>query len=248
MYNLTESQKNLLRWFVEQVRVDNLSEEFTILWMNDYVEIRGLKSSVPNSPSIEKGALTALSRNELLFCEVFYKTSAGGQSESARRCVLTGKAYEAVESNFNSPDTSFVKHLTPLADITNLDQQLKDRCLPMLSAGSTDPKLWDSAVRQAFLILEERLRSISGLPASEINTSESLVNRVFGGSSTLIADEKKKTSYRNLYSGVFTTFRNQYSHRFVDPSPEDGGAIITFVNLLLKMLEDLRPSSGNSNN
>jgi len=27
---------------------------------------------------------------------------------------------------------------------------------------------------------------------------------------------------------------------FVDPSPEDGGAFVMFVNLLLKMLEDLR--------
>ena len=42
---------------------------------------------------------------------------------------------------------------------------------------------------------------------------------------------------------MFTVFRNEYGHRFVDPSPEDGGAIITFINLLLEMLEDLRSSS-----
>ena len=33
---------------------------------------------------------------------------------------------------------------------------------------------------------------------------------------------------------------NRYGHWFIDPDPEDGGAIIVFVNLLLKMLEDLR--------
>ena len=66
-----------------------------------------------------------------------------------RHCTLTGKAYEAVDSNFAAPDTCFGRHRTPLADITTLDSELKDRCLPMLGAGAADPKLWDSAVRTA---------------------------------------------------------------------------------------------------
>jgi hypothetical protein len=44
-----------------------------------------------------------------------------------------------------------------------------------------------------------------------------------------------------LYAGVVGAFRNRYAHRLIDPLPEDGGAFIVFVNLLLKMLEDLRP-------
>ena len=77
--------------------------------------------------------------------------------------MLTGKAYEAVDNNFKEPDTSFVKHLTPLADITNLDEELKQRCLPILGAGSAEPKLWDSAVRTAGVILEDRLRDVGGI-------------------------------------------------------------------------------------
>lgn len=94
------------------------------------------------------------------------------------------------------------------------------------------------------MILEERLRSVSGIPVSDKNTSEILVNKVFGEGTSLVGDNKERTSYRNLFSGMFTVFRNEYGHHFVDPSPEDGGVIITFINLLLKMLEELRsPSS-----
>jgi len=35
-------------------------------------------------------------------------------------------------------------------------------------------------------------------------------------------------------------FRNPSAHRLVDPAPHEGGAYIVFVNLLLKMLDDLR--------
>jgi hypothetical protein len=34
---------------------------------------------------------------------------------------------------FTDPDTSFVKHLSPLADLTTFDASLKQRCLPMLA-------------------------------------------------------------------------------------------------------------------
>jgi hypothetical protein len=246
MYNLTDSQKNLIRWFVEQVRNDNLTEEFNIAWTNDELFlIDGLKYLVQNQPRITKGVLDILSSNHLLVCKPSFIDLAGTQVESTRNCILTGKAFEAVDSNFNAPDTSFVNYLTPLADLTNLDKELKERCLPILGAGN-NPKHWDKAVRDAFLVLEERLRNVSGIPASEKNTSEVLVNKVFGDASSLITDSKERTSYRNLYSGIFTVFRNKYGHRFVDPSPEDGGAIITFINLLLKMLDDLRPTSSGS--
>ena len=78
------------------------------------------------------------------------------------------------------------------------------------------------------------------MPASDKNTSEILVNKAFGEGTLLISDNKERTSYRNLFSGMFTVFRNEYGHRFVDPTPEDGGAIIAFVNLLLKMLDNLK--------
>src|SRR6202007_401393 len=108
-------------------------------------------------PTVTQGALNALEAAGLLLCNIEYYTAYSMKTEISRKCTLLGKAYEAVDSGFNAPDTSFVKHLTPLADITNLDAELKQRCLPILGAGSPDPKLWDSVVPTAGVILEERL-------------------------------------------------------------------------------------------
>jgi hypothetical protein len=147
-----------------------------------------------------------------------------------------------VDNNFNAPDTSFVKHLTLLADITNLDEELKQRCLPILGAGSVEPKLWDSAVRTAGVILEDRLRDVGGI--SDANcVGQALVNNVFSKNGTLASKfsvDAERQGYRDLYAGIIGAFRNPSAHRLVDPTPEEGGAFIAFVNLLLKKLEDLR--------
>ena len=155
---------------------------------------------------------------------------------------MLGKAYEAVDSDFSAPDVSFVKHLTPLADVTNLDAELKQRWLPILGAGSVDPKLWDSVVRTAGVILEERPRDVGGI-TNPSRTGRDLVNDVFGTRGTLLAkipNDSERQGYQDVYAGIVGVFRNPYAHRLVDPTPEDGGAFVLFVNLLLKTLEDLR--------
>jgi hypothetical protein len=250
--DLTENQKDLARWFVKQVSGGDLSEEFVISWISEErVEIGGFRGK---PPAISKGMLDALAAAELLICIPEYQTSdyklesihgpvtQRKQLELRRRCVLTGKAFKAVNSNFATPDTSFVTHLTPLADVTNLDNEIKTRCLPILGAGSADPRLWDSAVRTAGVILEERLHTVGGI-ADSGRVGRELVNDVFGKQGTLVTkfpQDSERQGYRDLYAGVVGALRNPYAHRLVDPTPEDGGATIIFVNLLLKMLEDLR--------
>jgi hypothetical protein len=234
MYNLTNSQKDLLRWFVEQVNQGHLSEEFIISWLLQGPSISGYSGSTEKPlPEIKKGAIQALQAEGLLQCEVL---------GNDLRCTLTGKAYEAVDNNFNAPDTSFVKHLTPLADLTNLDEQLKQRCLPILGAGSADPKLWDTAVNNACRVLEDRLRDVGSiLDANCVGLA--LVNKVFAADGSLASKfsvNAERQGYRDLYAGIVGAFRNPSAHRFVDPTPEEGGAFIIFVNLLLKKLENLR--------
>jgi hypothetical protein len=248
MYNLTSGQKDLLRWLVRQVRDGNMPEEFTIFWLTqDSVQISDFKDGAGvGIPHMTKGSFDALEVADLILCNISYETkvssSGARETERNRRCTLLGKAYEAVDSDFSAPDISFVKHLTPLADITNLDTVLKQRCLPILSAGSADPKLWDSAVRTAGVILEERLRDVGGI-TDPGRVGRDLVNDVFGGKGTLatmIPNESERQGYRDMYAGIVGVFRNHYAHRLVDPAPEDGGAFVVFVNLLLKTLEDLR--------
>jgi len=157
-------------------------------------------------------------------------------------CSLTGEAYHAVDSNLAAPDTAFLTQLTPLADLTSFDDILKRRCLPMLGAGATDPMLWDSAVRTAGVILEERLRDLGKIPDSTV-IGRDLVNRVFGQSGTLankFAIAAERDGYRDLFAGVVGVIRNPSAHRLVDPTPQEGGATLVFINLLLKKLELLR--------
>ena len=240
-YNLTEQQKDVVRWLVAQVRDGNLTEEFAVYWTFSGADIMGLKDGDP-PVSISRGILDALVAAEMLICVPERMPMASDQTEVGRRCVLRGKAYEAVDSDFASPDTSFVTHLAPLADVTNLDSEIKTRCLPILGAGGSDPRLWDSAVRTVGVVLEERLRDVGGITDSA-RIGRDLVNDVFGNRGTLAGkfpQDSERQGYRDLYAGLVGTLRNPYAHRLIDPTPEDGGVIIVFVDLLLKRLEDLR--------
>ncbi len=156
MYNLTPNQKALLCSIVEKVRAKQMPEEFKFIWGAEggFLHYQGASAFYP-APDVTEGALDVLAANDLLHIRTKPDDKFG-----TRYCTLTGKAYEAVDSNFAAPDVSFVRHLTPLADITALDTELKHRCLPILGAGAADPKLWDSAVRTAGVILEERLRDV----------------------------------------------------------------------------------------
>jgi hypothetical protein len=228
MYNLTLSQKDILQQLVQNVREGHIPEQFCIYKTQGRNFIKLKDESGDNALKITQLDQQALKNEKLLLC-------------TGQQCSLTGRAYEAVDNDFNAPDTSFVKHLTPLADRTNLDEQLKQRCLPILSAGSADPKTsWDTAVNNACRVLEERLRDVGGISDDH---GLALVNNVFGKNGTLASKflvDAERQGYRDLYAGIFGAFRNPSAHRFVDPTPEEGGAFIVFVNLLLKKLEDLR--------
>lgn len=250
MYNLTDNQKDFLRWIVQQVRDGNLSEEFIVVWEMGVGSILGISTKATDAPKVTEGILDNLKENRLILCKPKFSTFnqpsflgvGPAQLETSRHCTITGKAYEAVDSDFSAPDISFIEYLTPLSDISDLDEEIKNRCLPILGAGSANPKLWDSAVRAAGVILEERLREIGGIVDNN-RVGQNLVNDVFGNAGTLISKfsvDSERQGYRDLYAGIFGTFRNPNSHHFVDPSPEDGGVVLVFINLLLKMLEDLR--------
>lgn len=242
MYNLTDNQKAILRWIVQQIRDGQLSEEFFIAWLGSgRPRILGYSGEADKDTlaMMGPGMFDVLASNDLVLCTIRYGETG---YEDGRRCTVTGKAFEAVDSDFDTPDTSFVRHLTPLADVTNLDTEIKQRCLPILGAGGIDPKMWDSVVRTAGVILEERLRDVGNI-ADRSRVGRELVNDVFGQSGTLAAhfsQDAERQGYRDMYAGMVGVFRNPYAHRLVDPTPEDGGSFVVFINLLLKMLEDLR--------
>jgi hypothetical protein len=155
---------------------------------------------------------------------------------------------KAAGSDLGDPDLSAIPHLIPLTEVKHLDPELWERCRFSLSSGGDDPKAWDKAVRTATVVLEERLRKLG--KTESINrdaTGEGIVNIIFAGKNPVLAgklDQKQLKAYRDLYAGMMAVFRNPYAHRIIDPSPEVGGAIIAFVDLLLKTLNDIDWDSG----
>jgi hypothetical protein len=233
-YTLTDNQKELLKWFVGEVRAGNLDgDDFLIGWDYEGVGL-GEYTGTGDIPEIKKPVLEALEKNDCLIC---------CEKSTNYRCALTSRAYQAVDSNFDASDLSALPHLIPLTKVEHLDSQLWDRCCFSLSAGGTDPKAWDTAVRTATVLLEQRLRKLGKTEAIKPDaTGEAIVNLIFGKDAAVLRgklDDKKRQAYRDLYAGIMSVFRNQYAHTIVDPSPETGGAIIAFIDLLLKMLEDI---------
>ncbi len=235
-YNLTEQQKQLLKNIIASIKEGTFGEELRLISSMKKVSLsspqtkKGWNYSYSESP---KSNLDVLVHEQLIIC------TRNDPSES--RYVVTQKAYEAVDSNFNEPDTSFLKHITPLTDVSNLDNELKQRCLPILGAGSSDPTLWDSAVRTAGVILEERLRQKGSINDPNI-TGKGLVNKIFSKTGTLASEftiDSERQGYRDLYAGIIGAYRNPSAHRLIDPTPEEGGAFIIFVDLLLKKLDNL---------
>jgi hypothetical protein len=236
--SITKRQQELISTIVALVRKKSLKESFSASDANrgGVIVFNSLSSPVAHFPDATTQSFQALANEGLLIMTVV--EARFGLLD----CSLTGKAYEAVDSNFNAPDTSFLKQLTPLADVTNFDSALKQRCLPMLGAGAADPMLWDSAVRTAGVILEDRVRDVGKITDRNL-IGRDLVNKVFGQSGSLahkFTVPGERDGYRDLFAGVVGVIRNPSAHLLIDPTPEEGGATLVFVNLLLKKLELLR--------
>lgn len=125
---------------------------------------------------------------------------------------------------------------------SGFDEELMRRCQPMIHLGA-----FDEAVRSAFVLLEERLRNAVG--DTQNTTGTKLANSAFSPVNGPLAkqlghSQAEKEGLRELYSGAFKLFRNPTAHGVVDYDPDEGKAIISLVNLLLKILkraEELPP-------
>jgi hypothetical protein len=91
--NLTETQKRILRWLVEEVRVGNLDEEeIWFAWTFNGTSLVGYKGNPRNIPEVKTTTLDALQSSGCLTCD--------RSRRYEYKCALTAKAYEAVDSNF----------------------------------------------------------------------------------------------------------------------------------------------------
>lgn len=174
-WNLTETQKKLLRWLVQEVRSNNLSEEnIWFVWSHSGTSLVGYKGNHDDIPHVEEITLNALTKSGCL--------THTPTRQDEYKCALTQKAYDAVYSNFDEPNLSAIPHLIPLTEVEHLDSELWERCRYSLSSGGDDPKAWDKAVRTAVVILEERLRKLGNTESINPDaTGETIVNLIFAG-------------------------------------------------------------------
>jgi hypothetical protein len=240
---LTENQKNLLRWIVKEVRAGNLKEDsiwyITTLTDCGWVDYKGSDSW----PPVKFSTFDILEKYDYVIWQQ--------KSQNQYKGALTGKAYETVDSNFDEPDRSAIPHLIPLTEVEHLDSELWERVRFSVSAGGDNPKAWDTAIRNATVVLEDRMRKLGNIDnINQKATGNGIVNLIFGSNKSLQKDKlpsEELEAYRDLYSGTMKLFRNRYAHRFIDPKPEEGGEIIVFINLLLKMLDNLDWETENEN-
>jgi uncharacterized protein (TIGR02391 family) len=115
---------------------------------------------------------------------------------------------------------------------TGLDEELLKRCGHLLHIGA-----FDEAVRNAFVLLEERLRKATG---QDGGTGTNLANSAFKSDSSLAkqlsSEISEREGLRELYSGAFKLFRNPTAHGIMGYDNTEGKAIISLVNLLLIIL------------
>lgn len=120
-------------------------------------------------------------------------------------------------------------------DMAYMDAELRDAVTPLIRS-----RQFDSAIRKAFLILTERLRSRYALPKDR--DGEDLVNVVFGKDSShhLSMESGKKLAHRNFMSGLYGVIRNKFSHGDHEATLAELEAALSSVNLCLQIIEELK--------
>ena len=117
-------------------------------------------------------------------------------------------------------------------DREEFDPAIKTSIFPLLEGGH-----YDSAIRKAFVLLTDRIRRKFNV--LEQLDGEDLINRIFGGKSTIQMnlDDNTKQSLRNLLSGFYGIFRNKFAHNIVEPKQSEVKAVLEMANAILLEIE-----------
>lgn len=119
--------------------------------------------------------------------------------------------------------------------LTHVDADLRQDLAPLIRT-----RQFDSAIRKAFVVLKTRLCERFGLDGKLDGVD--LVNTVFGRNSPHLSDldPALRQAYRDLFAGVFGVLRNRFAHGDEEADLVDLDAVITCVNLCLRISGDFR--------
>lgn len=124
------------------------------------------------------------------------------------------------------------------------DPELRSRCLDLFAQFREDGQhdRLDTVVNEATRILEDRLRSLSGAPATCVGVD--LAKRAFGPPSPLLIVSEvgpEQDAAHLLYRGVFGFVRNSVHHRLVGTlQPERVLQVVGMVDYLISVAEAAR--------
>ncbi len=113
------------------------------------------------------------------------------------------------------------------------DKELRRRCGDLLLASDH----YDRAIREACVILEDRVRSAVGAEATLVGVP--LMEHAFGTTGRLRLSDipQEQVGVMQLYRGVMAFFRNSTGHRVIDTySQADAIRFVVWIDLLLKMV------------
>jgi hypothetical protein len=99
-------------------------------------------------------------------------------------------------------------------------------------------------VRHAFIVLEKHMKQLMGV---DRGTGGQLVRKLFSAENTEYTDRLKLdppevNGISNLFAGSFAAFRNRAAHTKAGFRRDEARAIIHLVNLLLLIVDQMRPA------
>jgi uncharacterized protein (TIGR02391 family) len=118
------------------------------------------------------------------------------------------------------------------------DDELRERCLDLLLR----PGKADTAVREAAVVLEDRIRKVSELGASDIGVV--LVDKALNpraGVLTFEGPDSERRAMHELFRGAIGAFKNPTSHKIVpDYDVTRARQVVGLVDVLLQLLQETR--------
>lgn len=149
--------------------------------------------------------------------------------ETENNRTLLGRAVEEERKRLEETIEGFSKF-----DVSVLDEELAKRSVSQYEDGH-----YQSAVRTAFLILEERVQDKGGFSADD--TGANLMTDAFHPDRGPLAFGETKSEKQGamfLFRGAIQSLRNPASHRTLEEADEEYARdVIHTVNLLLRLLE-----------
>jgi Protein of unknown function (Hypoth_ymh) len=205
-------------------------------------QLKQRRNLITSRPNFSRHALEAI---DTRISELEEKTRIGVFAEATPIPLLVDQSAppEPPRSAEAGPALAGVSRPRPvlMSSIELLDSELRARCLDLFEAfrsdGNTDRL--DTVLSEASRILENRIRSVAGLPADCVGLE--LASRAFGGASPILCVSNvtpEQDAAHLLFRGVFGFIRNHVQHQLVGGLlPDRVLQVLGLIDYLLFLVE-----------